>query len=91
MNADLYISESENVKELKMVNEVNKKMSGDLTKYAFFPIQYPELAKYYHQQKAVFWTAQEIDYVSDRNDWDHLDENVNARTPYNKGRGQTKV
>ena len=53
---------------------VEDKLSGDLTHYAFFPLQHPELYQYYAKQKSVFWVAEEIDYVTDRSDWDRLDE-----------------
>lgn len=46
----------------------------DLTRYSYFPIKYPVLEQYYQRQKNIFWTAQEIDYSNDRNDWDKLDE-----------------
>jgi ribonucleoside-diphosphate reductase beta chain len=46
----------------------------DTSQYSFFPIKYHILESYYQKQKDVFWTAQEIDYLSDRNDWEHMDE-----------------
>lgn len=49
---------------------------GDLTRYAFFPIQYPELEEFYQIHKRMVWTAQEVDYSNDRSDWDRLDDNT---------------
>lgn len=48
----------------------------DFTKYSYFPIKIPILEKYYQLQKEVFWTAQEIEYREDRQDWDLLDDNT---------------
>ena len=45
----------------------------DYSKYSYFPIKFPILEKYYQKQKDVYWTAQEIDYLGDRADWDKLD------------------
>ncbi len=47
---------------------------AELEQLAFFPIKYPRLEAFYQQQKALFWTAQEIDYARDRDDWDKLDD-----------------
>ncbi len=44
--------------------------------YAFFPINHPNLEKFYQRQKNVIWTPQEIDLSSDRADWDVLDDNT---------------
>lgn len=48
----------------------------DFSKYSFFPVNHEVLIKYYQRQKSVFWTAQEIDYRGDREDWDNLDKNT---------------
>jgi ribonucleoside-diphosphate reductase subunit M2 len=45
----------------------------DFSKLSFFPITYPILEKYYQKQKNVFWTPQEIDYQSDRENWNKLE------------------
>lgn len=46
-----------------------------LSQLAFLPIVNPRLEYYYQRQKELFWTAQEIDYIGDRDQWDSLDEN----------------
>ena len=48
----------------------------DFSQYSFFPIKYHILEGYYQKQKDVFWTAQEIDYKGDRDDWDNLDSDT---------------
>jgi len=49
-------------------------LDGDLTRYAFFPIENPELEKYYHEQKSLMWTETDIDFSTDRADWYKLDD-----------------
>ena len=51
-----------------LLNESNNR-------YTLFPIDYPLIWKAYKQQKQCFWTAEEIDYVSDKKDWETLNEN----------------
>lgn len=46
---------------------------ADLERFAFLPIENPELDSFYQEQKNVMWTAQELDYSNDRNHWDALD------------------
>lgn len=46
----------------------------DTSDYSFFPVRHPKLLEFYTKQKNVFWTPQEIDMSSDREDWDNLDE-----------------
>lgn len=48
-------------------------MEKDFSKYSFLPIQWPQLIKYYHDQKNVFWVPSEIDHSNDRTSWDQLD------------------
>jgi len=44
----------------------------NLSDYAYFPIIRPELQKYADEQESVHWTADEIHYDGDREDWDKL-------------------
>jgi ribonucleotide reductase beta subunit family protein with ferritin-like domain len=43
-------------------------------RFTLFPIQYDDLWAAYKQQESSFWTAEEIDYVADLNDWKKLDK-----------------
>ncbi len=45
-------------------------------RFCFLPIQYPTLHSYYEKQRDSFWTAQELDFTSDRSDWESLDANT---------------
>ena len=47
----------------------------DLSKYSFFPIKYHTLENFYQRQKDMFWTPAEIDFRTDRLDYEMLDEN----------------
>jgi ribonucleoside-diphosphate reductase beta chain len=40
-------------------------------KFVLFPIEHHDLWKYYKQQEACFWTAEEIDLQQDVYDWDN--------------------
>ena len=50
-------------------------LSEETNRYTLFPITYPEVWKAYKTQKQCFWTAEEIDYVSDKKDWESLNDN----------------
>lgn len=39
-------------------------------RFSPFPIQYPDIYDMYKKAVASFWTAEEIDFGKDRNDWD---------------------
>jgi ribonucleoside-diphosphate reductase subunit M2 len=40
-------------------------------RFVLFPIHYPELWKAYKKAEASFWTAEEIDFSKDKQDWDN--------------------
>jgi ribonucleoside-diphosphate reductase subunit M2 len=40
-------------------------------RFVLFPIQYTELWKAYKKAEASFWTAEEIDFSKDKQDWDN--------------------
>jgi len=44
-------------------------LQADSTRFTTFPIRYPEIWKAYEDHKNAFWTAQEIDYSADKEDW----------------------
>ena len=66
----------------RKVEDPNPKKK-DYTKYAYFPIQYPELEEYRLRLRNQFWTSDEIDYHNDRADWDTLDENTKRFVKFN--------
>lgn len=40
-------------------------------RFVLFPIEHPDIWDYYKKAQASFWTAEEIDLVSDINDWEN--------------------
>jgi ribonucleotide reductase beta subunit family protein with ferritin-like domain len=44
-------------------------------RFCLFPIRYKDVWAAYNKHKASFWTAQEIDFVADKTDWQRLDDN----------------
>lgn len=44
-------------------------------RFCLYPIMYPEIWEAYKKHKSSFWTAEEIDFSADKNDWERLDDN----------------
>ena len=44
-------------------------------RYVLYPIQHEDIFEFYKKQKIAFWTAEEIDFSADLNDWEQLDSN----------------
>ena len=44
-------------------------------KYVLFPITYPTIYDMYKKQQQAFWTAEEIDFSADINDYNRLNSN----------------
>jgi ribonucleoside-diphosphate reductase subunit M2 len=44
-------------------------------RFVLFPIKYSDIWKMYKDQKAAFWTAEEIDLAQDLKDWEKLTDN----------------
>lgn len=44
-------------------------------RFVLFPIKYNDIWDMYKKHKASFWTAEEIDFVKDLDDWEKLNEN----------------
>lgn len=44
-------------------------------RFVMFPIKYNDIWKMYKDQKAAFWTAEEIDLAQDVKDWEKLNDN----------------
>ena len=49
-------------------------LAEDPTRFTLFPIHHHDLWKAYETHKNAFWTAQEIDYASDLEDWNKLSD-----------------
>jgi ribonucleoside-diphosphate reductase beta chain len=41
-------------------------------RFVLFPIKYPVLWEFYKKAEASFWTTEELDFSSDKRDWDKL-------------------
>jgi ribonucleoside-diphosphate reductase beta chain len=41
-------------------------------RFVLFPIKYPKLWEFYKKAEASFWTTEELDFSSDKRDWDKL-------------------
>jgi ribonucleotide reductase beta subunit family protein with ferritin-like domain len=50
-------------------------LTEDNTRFTQLPIRYKKLQDAYENHKAMFWTAQEIPYPDDLNDWNSLNDN----------------
>ena len=50
-------------------------LNEEHNRYTLFPIKWPSIWKAYKTQKDAFWTAEEIDYVADKKDWNTLSDN----------------
>ena len=62
------------------INNLNEKETCDLLKeennrYTIFPIQYSDIWDFYKMAQESFWTAEEIDFVADLDDYDKLTDN----------------
>ena len=44
-------------------------------RFTQLPLMFPELQKAFEKHESLFWSAKEIDYVSDLNDWESLTSN----------------
>lgn len=44
-------------------------------RYVLYPIKHEDIWAYYKKQMTAFWTAEEIDFSADLNDWEQLDSN----------------
>ena len=50
-------------------------LTPSINRFVMFPIYYAEVWKMYKEQVANFWTAEEIDFSQDREDWKTLTTN----------------
>lgn len=50
-------------------------LEKDNTRFTQLPYKFPKLQAEYDRQEASFWTAKEIDYSADKDDWSNMSEN----------------
>lgn len=50
-------------------------LQEDLSRFTQLPIKYPRLQEAYETHESMFWTAKEIDYSADYDDWLKLNDN----------------
>jgi ribonucleotide reductase beta subunit family protein with ferritin-like domain len=79
-----FTNQNQNQNQNKMVdaeNDTTHNESIELleretdNRYVLFPIEYPKIWAAYKKQMACFWTAEEIDFAADREDWKKLNAN----------------
>ena len=63
---------STNYQNLLQLQKNELILKDDTTRFTTFPIRYPQVWRAYENHKNAFWTAQEIDYASDKEDWERL-------------------
>ena len=49
-------------------------LARDNSRFIQLPLRFPELQKAYEAHESAFWTAKEIDYTADLNDWEKLSD-----------------
>jgi ribonucleotide reductase beta subunit family protein with ferritin-like domain len=42
----------------------------DDSRYCLYPIKYPDIFKFYKDHQHILWTAEEVDFSADKNDWE---------------------
>lgn len=50
-----------------------------MSDYSFFPRKYPHLDKYYHKLRDSYWVPAEIDFTTDREDWNRLSNEPDSK------------
>ena len=51
---------------------MEKLLEANPNRFVLFPIQHPDIWKFYKQAEASFWTAEEIDLSDDLGDYNNL-------------------
>ena len=54
------------------MNKLEPILQPENNRYVILPIQHDDLWKKYKEQQASFWTAEEIDFADDINDWNNI-------------------
>lgn len=57
--------------DFKVKNSEEILLRDDPTRYCLFPIRFVDIWKAYKDHKNSFWTAEEIDFTADKNDWNN--------------------
>lgn len=55
-----------------VVHDIEPMLVPSLRRFTIFPIQHPDIWKAYKNHQAADWTAEELDYASDKDDWEQL-------------------
>ena len=55
-------------------NETEPILKVNPDRFTLFPINYPDIWKFFKTAEAATWTANEIDFGADLNDWDELND-----------------
>ena len=58
-----------------IINKEELILRENPNRFVLFPIKYKNIWDAYKNQKACFWTAEEIDLSRDLNDWNKLTDN----------------
>jgi ribonucleotide reductase beta subunit family protein with ferritin-like domain len=70
--------ESKSSEPQSMVNLINQladvtSKKKDLTRYSFFPIKDEKAFEFYKRQEAAVWSANEMDFIRDKKDYERLE------------------
>jgi ribonucleotide reductase beta subunit family protein with ferritin-like domain len=68
-------AKSSNTSVVSLINQLADLTSKkkDLHRYSFFPIKDEESFSFYKRQEAAVWSANEMDFIRDKKDYDHLE------------------
>ena len=64
-----------NTEQKEIITEVEPILVENPGRFVLFPIQHNQLWEAYKKAESSFWTAEEIDFSKDNNDWDKLNDN----------------
>jgi ribonucleotide reductase beta subunit family protein with ferritin-like domain len=66
---------SQPVSTISLINQLADITSKkrDLTRYSFFPIKDEKAFEFYKKQEAAVWSANEMDFIRDKKDYERLD------------------
>ena len=56
--------------------DLTSKKKDTTTRYSFFPIKDEESFEYYKKQESMIWSANEMDFIRDKKDYDNLEYQV---------------
>ena len=64
-----------NTEQKNNITEIEPILVENPGRFVLFPIQHNKLWEAYKKAESSFWTAEEIDFSKDNNDWDKLNDN----------------